>query len=286
MMTRCITTDINGDDRLPVGARLRYIRTNTCRNLRDFARPPFRRFENWRLPYQARPGNRAASPGRLMAEAFFVHGLPEHLPPGEISVLEIGCGSGRSRSLLAEAGYSGRYVGYDIFDRFNRECDWGFASQFHAADAHTIDADGSFDLVISNSALEHIADDAALVSRLRGCLKPGGIQAHIVPSGSALWAYLWHGYRQYAGGALGARFVPEWTSVYGLGGLGSLLYHIVWVTVPELLFRTALRTRLTGLYAVCAPAARALDRIAGFGAPMYAVIEQRPTHRKVSTAHS
>jgi SAM-dependent methyltransferase len=270
------TADIDGDARQPVGLRLRYLMRNAGRNLRDFARPPFRRFANWPLPPDARGGNRAASPGRRIAEAFFVHGLPAHLPPGEISVLEIGCGSGRCRTLLAEAGYRGRYVGYDIHDRFDRHNDAGFDSRFHAADAHAIVPDASFDLVISNSALEHIRDDARLITHLRGCLRPGGIQAHIVPSGAALWAYLWHGYRQYAGGALAARFAPERTSVHALGGLGSLLVHIMWITIPEILLRAAPRTRLTGLYATCAAAGRCVDRIAGFGAPMYAVVEQAP----------
>lgn len=282
MNTGSVTVEINGDDRLPAGMRLRYIRQNACRNLRAFERPPFLSFKNWPLPRQVRAGNRAASPGRRMAEAFFIHGLPDHLPAGEVSILEIGCGSGRSRSLLAEAGYSGRYVGYDIFDRFNRETDWGFASQFHAADAHTIVPDGSFDLVISNSALEHIPDDTDLIARLRGCLKPSGIQAHIVPSGSALWVYLWHGYRQYPGGTLGKRFAPEHTRVHVLGGMGSLLVHFIWVTVPELLLRIPLRNRFTGIYAACAAAARAIDRIAGFGAPMYAVIERAP-HQERTT---
>lgn len=268
--------DIDGDARLPAEQRLRYLTRNACRNLREFARPPFRRFANWPLPPGARGGNRAASPGRRIAEAFFVHGLPAHLAPGEISVLEIGCGSGRCRSLLAEAGYRGRYVGYDIHDRFDRQNDAGFVSRFHAADAHSIAPDASFDLVISNSALEHIRDDARLIAHLRGCLRSGGIQAHIVPSGAALWAYLWHGYRQYAGGALAARFTPERTSVHALGGLGSLLVHMVWITVPEILLHTSPRTRFTGVYAACAAAGRRLDRVAGFGAPMYAVVEQAP----------
>lgn len=280
MNTPPVTAEINGDDRLPAGLRLRYIQQNACRNLRAFERPLFRSFKNWPLPRQARGGNHASSPGRRFAEAFLIHGLPDHLPAGEISVLEIGCGSGRSRSLLAKAGYSGRYVGYDIFDRFDRDDDWGFDSQFHAADAHSIIADGSFDLVISNSALEHIPDDTALIARLRSCLKPGGIQAHIVPSGGALWAYLWHGYRQYAGGALGARFIPERTSVHVLGGMGSLLVHGIWITLPEIILRLPLRTRLTGIYAACTAAARVIDRIVGFGAPMYAVVERAPHHEQ------
>ncbi|MGZ0190207.1 MAG: class I SAM-dependent methyltransferase, partial [Alphaproteobacteria bacterium] len=232
--------ELNGDQRLGAGDRVRYLLQNARRNLLGLARPGFRRFTQWRPPAGAIDGVAApiASPGRKLAEAFMVFGLPQHLPPGEISVLEIGCGSGRARDLLARAGYTGHYTGLDVFDRFNKSHGGtAFESEFRLMDAHDIEIAPRFDLIMSNSALEHIEDDAKLVARLRTCLRPGGVQFHIVPSGAALPAYLWHGYRQYAGRALAERFTPEQTEVWALGGLASLMAHIFWITLPEQLGR-------------------------------------------------
>lgn len=271
--------EINGDQRLGARDRIYYLLQNARRNLSAFARPGFRKFTQWRPPAGAVDGVAAsvASPGRKLAEAFLVFGLPRHLPPGNIDILEIGCGSGRARDLLSRAGYSGRYTGLDVYDRFD-ESHGGvaFESDFRLMDAHKLEVKPRFDLIMSNSALEHIENDAELVARLRACLRPGGVQFHIVPSGAALPAYLWHGYRQYAGRALAERFIPEQTEIWTLGGLASLTAHILWITLPEQLGRLELRNRCSGLYAATLRATFALDRFLGFGAPMYAVVEFAP----------
>lgn len=268
--------EINGDLRLGAVDRLRYLLRNAGRNLSAFTRPGFRRFARWHPPSSALDGVAAqiASPGRKIAEAFVVFGLPQYLPPGEIDVLEIGCGSGRARALLARAGYSGRYTGLDVHDRFDRNANQNsFDSQFRLMDAHDIEVGPRYDLIMSNSALEHIENDTELVARLRACLRPGGIQFHIVPSGAALPAYLWHGYRQYAAGALDLRFRCAQTDVLSLGGLASLLVHLLWITLPEQILRFGLRNRARRAYGACAGAALRADRVLPFGAPMYAVIE-------------
>jgi len=255
-----VTMEINGDQRLGAVDRLRYLLQNAGRNLSACTRPGFRHFTRWRPPSGALVGVAAqiASPGRKLAEAFVVFGLPQHLPPGEIDVLEIGCGSGRARALLARAGYTGRYTGLDVHDRFDRTTNHAaFESQFRLMDAHDIEVGPRYDLIMSNSALEHIENDTELVARLRTCLQPGGIQFHIVPSGAALPAYLWHGYRQYAAGA-------------------SLFIHLVWITLPEQILRFGLRNRARYFYGACAGTALQVDRVLPFGAPMYAVIESAP----------
>ena len=271
-----MTMELNGDQRLGAVDRLRYLLQNAGRNLSACTRPGFRHFTRWHPPSGALDGVAAqiASPGRKLAEAFVVFGLPQHLPPGEIDVLEIGCGSGRARALLARAGYTGRYTGLDVHDRFDRTTNHAaFESRFRLMDAHDIEVGPHYDLIMSNSALEHIENDTELVARLRTCLRPGGIQFHIVPSGAALPAYLWHGYRQYAAGALDLRFRRAQTDVFSLGGLASLLIHLVWITLPEQILRFGLRNRARYLYRACAGAALRADRVLPFGAPMYAVIE-------------
>ena len=273
-----MTEELNGDLRLSAGERLRYLTDNFVRNFRDAARPGFASLSTWRLPPQTRSSAHGlASPGRILAEAFFENELPKLLKPGPVTILEIGCGSGRARQILATAGYSGRYIGLDVDDRFDRKADpAGFESEFRLMDAHDLDPTPQFDLIVSNSALEHIPDDARLIAKLRSCLKPDGLQFHIVPSGAALFAYLWHGYRQYAAGALGARFEPARTHVYGLGGLGSLAHHCIWITLPEMILRKDLRRALPNVYGGFTRVAFAIDRVAGFGAPMFAVCEYAP----------
>ncbi len=285
-MNRATTREINGDDRLGAGDRLRYLWRNALANLCGARRPAFRAFARWSPPQSVVASARGnpTSPGRLLAEAFIVHELPGRLPPGPIKVLEIGCGAGRTRRQLVRAGYNGRYTGLDVEDRFDRAADIPeFEWSFLEADAHTIETGPRYDLVLSNSALEHIADDRELVDRLRACLRPGGVQLHIVPSGTALLAYLWHGWRQYPAGALGRRFDPATTEVFGLGGMASLLVHLTWITLPEQIFRLALRTRARRAYGACVRLAFGLDRIAPFGAPMYAVIEHAPAGAAAAT---
>jgi SAM-dependent methyltransferase len=270
-----MTEELNGDLQLSPSQRLRYLTDNFIRNFRDAARPEFASFSTWRLPSDVKSSAHGlASPGRILAEAFFANELPKLLSPGPVTILDIGCGSGRVRKILASAGYTGRYFGLDVDDRFDHSANpEGFESEFYLMDAHDLDPTPQFDLILSNSALEHIPDDARLIAKLRSCLKPGGVQFHIVPSGAALFAYLWHGYRQYAAGALGKRFDPANTHVYGLGGLGSLALHCFWITLPEMILRKNLRTALPRVYGGCTRAAFKIDRVAGFGAPMFAVCE-------------
>ena len=242
--TQTSTHEINGDERLGVGDRLRYLWRNAGRNLQTSASPPFRRFARWNQPAEESTDVAAppASPMRALAESFIVHKLPKHLPPGDVDILEIGCGRGGDRALLARAGYSGRYTGVDVKDKFDHTAKIpGILSEFRRMDAHEIEISAQYDLIFSNSALEHIADDTMLVARLRSCLRPGGIQFHMVPSGSSLFAYLWHGYRQYTPGALARRFDPLLTDVFTLGGFASLFVHIIWITLPEKLLRRDLR---------------------------------------------
>lgn len=271
-------TELNGDTRLRPADRMRYLWRNALRGLRDLGPAQFALFRHWHADTAARAALMSASPspGRALAEAFIVAELPRLLPPGEINVLEVGCGSGRARELLARAGYHGTYTGVDVSDRFDRERATPFASSFRLMDAHDLESDSRFDLIFSNSALEHIPDDTRLIAHLRTTLRPGGIQLHIIPSGAALYAYLWHGYRQYARCAVARRFLPGNTSVYALGGMFSLLLHMIFITVPEMLLRLPVRKKASALYRPLMRGAILADRFAPFGAVMYGVCERAP----------
>lgn len=271
-------SELNGDERLRPADRLCYLWRNALRGWRDLGPTRFAGHRHWRADEEARAAFGAASPspGRALAEAFIIRELPRLLPPGRINVLEVGCGSGRGRGLLARAGFHGTYTGVDVSDRFDTSQESRFVSEFHLMDAHDIEPGARFDLVFSNSALEHIPEDEKLIAHLRSTLRPGGIQLHIIPSGAALYAYLWHGYRQYARRAVATRFPADRTSVYLLGGMFSLVLHILLITIPEILMRLPLRRKFASLYRPLMRAALTADRIAPFGAVMYGVCERAP----------
>lgn len=262
--------EISGDDRLTLVQRVRYLAGNLLRNIKSGTSAARRSvFTAARL---ARTPS-TASPGRALTEAFLGSELPKMLPPGPLRVLEIGCGSGSLTKLLTEFGYSGSYVGVDIADRFDHAAPSAFQRTFVELDAHRFEPDGQFDLVVSVSALEHIPNDQLLIDRLAGFVAPGGLQVHFVPSGWGLFAYLWHGYRQYPAGALDQRFGLQRTTLFSMGGSASFLVHFLFITVGEILLRLRLRQRLPRLYGWMLDAGLKLDRRLPLGGTMYAVCQ-------------
>lgn len=268
------TAEISGDSRLTVVQRLRYLAFNLGRNLKSAkhrARPlGFFAGRLLRTPS-------TASPGRALTEAFLSSRLPQVMPLRKLRVLEIGCGSGSLTKLLAELGYSGSYVGVDIADRFDRTEQSSFEREFVLADAHLFESDGKFDLVISVSALEHIADDRRLIKKLGKFVAPGGVQVHFVPSGWGLLTYLWHGYRQYTAASLDERFDSQRTSIFSMGGVASFVLHFLFITVGEILLRLRLRQRLPRFYGRMLDGCLAFDRLVPVCGTMYAICQTTAT---------
>jgi len=262
--------ELNGDVRLSPWNRLLYLARNLRRNM---AKPavsmPLKSFCRGRV----NETDGVPSPGRFLGQLFIREELPKLLPKPVIRVLDVGCGSGRMSHLLARAGYRGTYVGVDIDDRFSRENDEGegFIRRFVHGDAHDLPESETFDLVFSNSALEHIPDDRRLLEKLDRLVAPGGMQVHIVPSGWGLALYLWHGYRQYPLSRIATLFSGEGTQVYGLGGLACFGLHLGFISLGEILFRMDLRRRFPRPYRMLLNAALAIDGELRFCPGMYAV---------------
>jgi len=262
-------TEICGDGPLSPVARLVYLWRNVIRNLTERGvTPPCERFY---VSRQHRISS-LASPSRALTNAYLKRILPRLLPPGRVRVLDIGCGSGRLCSLLADIGYCGEYIGLDVEDRFSTEDVPGFKRTFVCGDAHEFDADaGYFDLIISVSALEHIPDDAMIIERLPRMLAPGGMELHFVPSGWGIFVYLWHGYRQYTLVGIGKRFGTEACVAIPLGGLFSFLLHFFLITMGEILLPLKIRNRIPQGYKWLLEYALWLDRMAPVCPTMYVV---------------
>ena len=82
----------------------------------------------------------------------------------------------QARAALADAEFAGCYIGVDKETRFavsSSDCP-EFEIRFVCGNIHEVDLESDFDLLFSLSALEHIPEDAPLIQRVRGLLKPTG----------------------------------------------------------------------------------------------------------------
>jgi SAM-dependent methyltransferase len=254
-----MSAELSGDVRLSPADRLRYLIRNACRNLSRARPAPKSRFflPDHRCAQAIAEGQ---SPGRLLTELFLESELPRLIESRDVTVLELGCGSGSMAARLVRLGFRGRYTGIDIKDRFDRPAasTLPLTAEFVEIDAHAFTPAEKLDLMLSVSTLEHIPDDAGLIARLPTFFKRGGLEIHVVPSGASLGLYLWHGFRQYTAASLAQKFGPG-IEVVQLGGLGSYLVHFGFVTLPDLLLRRSIRKAAPSLYRRALLAALRLD---------------------------
>jgi len=269
--------EISGDTRLRAKQRAQYLWRNALRNIKlssnEFTA------HKWSLPKAAYDTWAVGKPSplRVLSEAFLALELPALIGKTEINILDIGCGSGRSLDLLIQAGFKGNYIGLDIDDRFapSVKAHETFNISFTRQDVHSGLPKGPFDLIVSNSALEHIPNDHKLAQIFDAALSDTGVQLHIVPAPGGLFTYLWHGYRQYPLSAIADRFDPRGTTIIALGGLFSFLTHLFLITIPEILMHVSLRNKAQVLYQTCLRTALRLDCYAPFPAVGYVIISHK-----------
>lgn len=254
---------INGDARLTPDERKAYMRYHRARNHDNAQRS---RAEG----VVTEPGageielTSAWSPARHDVAAFFRwfgRAALERFAGRDVTILDIGCGGAFIAPLLAEAGLRGEYCGIDLRQRG----DWtqapigGLRTRFVQGDILSIDVDAlpMADMVVSATALEHIADDRAAVRRMERRLAPGGMQAHFVPGEEALDLYGPHGWRQYSPRCLRSLF-PD-GRILRFGGTAASRLHLFGLTRPEREGRADVRARHPGLYVRALEAARRAD---------------------------
>jgi SAM-dependent methyltransferase len=108
-----------------------------------------------------------------------------------LTVLDIGCGSGRLAQMLTPLGPT-RYVGLDLSRvALQRAQALGLGGcEFFRGDFETWFPAERFDVVIFNESLGYARDPAATVRRFSGCLNPlGGLVISYYRSGNhaAIW---------------------------------------------------------------------------------------------------
>jgi len=123
----------------------------------------------------SRLGAGSAHPGGFKAS---IEQLQKYPLPSSGSILEVGCGTGRTACYLAEQGY--QVVAVDIHPQMlakakQRAKDSGLEVAFQQADAHALPfADNSFDVLLAESVTNFTRARQSVAEYLR-VLKPGGV---------------------------------------------------------------------------------------------------------------
>lgn len=106
----------------------------------------------------------------------FLQLLKQHAP-ADARVLEVGCGFGETGREALQQHLAGEYFGCEL-DRDAAATAATYLTQVLAGDIETLDLpwpDASLDAVLISEVLEHLHDPWAVVRRLAGLLKPGGV---------------------------------------------------------------------------------------------------------------
>ncbi|MFY9265518.1 MAG: class I SAM-dependent methyltransferase [Solirubrobacterales bacterium] len=157
--------------------------------------------------------------------------------------LDVGCGTGRYRELLATAGVLGGYTGVDLGldeDRVWTDEDGTVISLLRrdASDLTDLPA-ASFEAALSVMAFEHIIDDRLAIAGIARTLPPGApfVLAVPAPAGRTIWGFR-HCYRWYDERAIRALADGAGLKVQRLspvGGLASLTVNSAWFMLPYFL---------------------------------------------------
>ncbi|MEI7772790.1 MAG: class I SAM-dependent methyltransferase [Chloroflexales bacterium] len=198
--------------------------------------------------------------------------IASRLPPGVITLVDLGCGAMPYRPLFAP--HVARYIGVDLID--NPQADLHMP-----ADGRVPIADGAVDVVLSSQVLEHVTSPAAYLAECRRILRPGGI---LILSTHGYWLYhpnptdywRWTGSGLARQLALAGLEIQHHEGIMGLGAAAlQLLQDALTLPIPQ---RLPLRPpvglvfqALVALADACySPAQRASD------ACIYLMVARRP----------
>jgi SAM-dependent methyltransferase len=120
------------------------------------------------------------------------------LPQGKLTILNIGCGTGRSSEYLAGFGEV-TSIEHDPFCCQFTEARTGLKIIQASITELPLAAD-SFDLVCALDVIEHVADDQRAVAEMKRVARPGGVVLITVPALMSLWSFhdvVNHHHRRY-----------------------------------------------------------------------------------------
>ncbi len=265
--TRPDPSCLNGDVGLSSDDREAYLHFHRERNARLAHLSGVEGVRTFPMPCSVVEERSGSSPSRVAMDTFVRwcgRGVLERVSKPQIRVLDLGCGSGYARHLLADAGLSGTYIGLDHakHPRFASFDCAAFAPRLIVGDVHVLDPldVGPVDLLISMTALEHFEDDARALERARRVLAPGAGELHIVPGEKGLDLWGPHGWRQYSPHCV-RRLCPG-ADIYRIGGYFSALVHESMISHAP---REACerRQRFPGAYRLMRTCSHHLDRWTG-----------------------
>ncbi len=149
------------------------------------------------------------------------------LPPGA-RLLEVGCGTGHNLAMLQRFGHVDA-IELDPAARAIAERRLGRPISNARLPELTGIPRAHYDLIGAFDVIEHIDDDAAAVSALANCLKPGGKLVIAVPAHQWMWSAhdeLNHHKRRYSKRSLRRLIESSPLRLESLGYFNSLLFPI------------------------------------------------------------
>ncbi len=115
--------------------------------------------------------------------------LPDLIRPG-MRVLDVGGGKRPSIDVGKKKELGLWVVGLDLSEQELNRAPSGAYDQIVVGDVARASIPGQFDLILSNTVLEHVADTRLAMSNLASAMKEGAIMAHLVPCRYALFAVI------------------------------------------------------------------------------------------------
>jgi len=113
--------------------------------------------------------------------------VPSLLRP-HAAVLDVGGGKFPLIDASTKRRLGLRVVGLDISADELRQAPAGSYDATIVGDVATADIPESFDVILSRTLLEHVADPPRAIANLARALRPGGVMAHLVPCRRAAFA--------------------------------------------------------------------------------------------------
>ena len=247
---------LNGDNKLNVFQKIKWLFLNYFNNLTLFSKPgnywSSLKLNSDLLVDQLNKTSPSSSPSRRLCDIFW-NTLPwaeiEKVLDNKISALEIGCGTGGYGLRLNKLINNFDYLGCDILpkpewkERVTKNISF---KQLNSTNVKHILKNRNF--IFTQSAVEHFEYDTlffADIQKYANQTSKPFLQIHLMPSPACLGKYLWHGYRQYSVKKISSMKANYWDEskfvAFKLGGQNCNKLHLKHITLPMVTKQKGLR---------------------------------------------